>query len=370
MAVRNFSLNLDDSTYQAVLRRAQREGKTAEQVIAELIADYAKGSVPSSGPTTYTVQRGDTLSKIARTVYGDPYQYPLIQQANNLANPGQIWVGQVLIIPALAAPSPTPTPSTPATPAPTPAPVPSPPAPAPAPTPTPSPTTPAPTPVVEPSTPIPGVEYSTLSIAGPPADRPADKHADLNLALRGFSPTAGKLSLIDMSGPTDHRAPQLADLFTDKRRGVLTSVYSVNEWNWEPLPSPGKRGGPITAYEVTLAGFETEVGETIHVPGANYDIGQGYQVLVLYADPNRITLKYTREDSVVIGYTVHVDGVCVEPRLLDLYNRMNTAGRKQLPALRAGQPFGRARGYEIQVAIRDTGRFMDPRVRKDWWRGR
>lgn len=354
MAVRNFSLNLDDSTYQAVLRRAQREGKTAEQVIAELIAGYAQGGAPSSGPTTYTVQRGDTLSKIARTVYGDPYQYPLIQQANNLANPGQIWVGQVLIIPSLAAPSPAPSP--PAVPAP--APVPAPPSP-----------TPAPAPVVDPSTPIPGVEYGTLSIAGPPADRPADKHADLNLALRGFSPTAGKLSLIDMSGPTDHRAPQLADLFADKRKGVLTNVYSVNEWNWEPLPSPGKRGGPITAYEVTLAGFETEIGETIHVPGANYDIGQGYQVLVLYADPNRITLKYTREDSVVVGYTVHVDGVCVEPRLLDLYNRMNTAGRRQLPALRAGQPFGRARGYEIQVAVRDTGRFMDPRVRKDWWRG-
>lgn len=215
------------------------------------------------------------------------------------------------------------------------------------------------------------MEYTkTLSISGPPADRPADKHADLNLALRGFSPTAGKLSLIDMNGPTDNRSPQLADLFKDKRTGILTSVYSVNNWNWEPQPSPGKRGGPITDFEVTLTGFEVEPGETIHVPGANYDIGEGNQVLVLYADANRITLKYTREDSVVIGYTVHVEGICVEPRLLDLYNRMNAAGRRQLPALRAGQPFGRARGVEIQATIRDTGKFMDPRVRKDWWRGR
>lgn len=173
-----------------------------------------------------------------------------------------------------------------------------------------------------------------------------------------------------MSGATDSRAPQLADLFTDKRTGIFTSIYSVNKWNWEPLPSPGKRGGPITDYEVTLAGFEVEPGETIHVPGAGYDIGQGNQVLVLYADANRITLKYTGEDSVVNGYAIHVEGICVEPRLLDLYNRMNAAGRKQLPALRANQPFGRARGVEIQVAIRDTGKFMDPRVRKDWWRGR
>jgi hypothetical protein len=215
------------------------------------------------------------------------------------------------------------------------------------------------------------VEYNkTLPIVGRPADRPAAQHADLNLALRGYSPTAGKLSLIDMAGPTDNRAPQLAGLFADKRIGTMSGVYSVNQWNWEPLPSPGKRGGPITDYEVTLVGFETEVAETIHVPSAGYDIGQGYQVLVLYADANRITLKYTGEDSVVNGYTIHVEGICVEPRLLALYDKMNAEGRKQLPALKAYQPFGRAAGYEIQVCLRDTGRFMDPRVRKDWWRGK
>jgi len=60
----------------------------------------------------------------------------------------------------------------------------------------------------------------------------------------------------------------------------------------------------------------------------------------------------------------------VEPNLLALYERMNAQGRGHLPALRAGQAFGRARDTEIRVSIRDTGRFMDPRVRKDWWAGR
>ena len=32
--------------------------------------------------------------------------------------------------------------------------------------------------------PIPGVQYSTLDVDGPPTDRPAEQHADLNLALR------------------------------------------------------------------------------------------------------------------------------------------------------------------------------------------
>ena len=70
------------------------------------------------------------------------------------------------------------------------------------------------------------------------------------------------------------------------------------------------------------------------------------------------------------GYTIHIEGVCVEPRLLALYRLWNEAGRGELPALRGGQPFGRARGDEIGVAIRDAGTFMDPRSRRDWWRGK
>jgi hypothetical protein len=104
------------------------------------------------------------------------------------------------------------------------------------------------------------------------------------------------------------------------------------------------------------------------VPESGYSIGQGYEVLVLYADQERITLKYTSEDNVVSGYTLHVEKICVESNLLTLYEQMNAAGRAHLPALRAGQAFGRARGDEIGISIRDAGRFMDPRVRKDWWR--
>jgi hypothetical protein len=169
-----------------------------------------------------------------------------------------------------------------------------------------------------------------------------------------------------MAGPTDDRAPQLAGLFADKRTGVVSNVYQANHWDW----GSNSRGAPITDFEATLAGFQVEPGETIHVPEAGYSIGQGYAVLVLYADKERITLKYTGEDSVVGGYAIHVEGVCTEPNLLALYEQMNSAGRGQLPALKAGQAFGRARENEIRVAIRDTGRFMDPRVRKDWWRGR
>ena len=52
------------------------------------------------GNQTYTVQPGDTLSKISRRFYGDPNKYPQIAKANNLENPDQIKAGQQLLIPA------------------------------------------------------------------------------------------------------------------------------------------------------------------------------------------------------------------------------------------------------------------------------
>ena len=362
MAPQNVSFNLDDLTYQAAIQQARNQGKTLEQLVAEFITTYARAG-SGAGPASYTVQRGDTLGRIAQRFYGNARQYPLIQRANNISDPGRIWVGQVLVIPPLAGTSPAPAPpvAPPAPPQPAPAPAPTPtPVPAPAP-PTPA---PAPTPAVDPCAPISGVSYRSLPIAGSPTDRPAAQHGDINLQLRGFVPTAGKLNLIDMGGPTDDRAPQLAGLFSNKRVPLITGLYQAHHWDW----GRNARGAPITDFEATVVGFEVDPGETIHVPASGYEIGQGNQVLVLYADTERITLKYTGEDGVVKGYAIHVEGVCVEPNLRALYNRLNAEGRRQLPALAAGQPFGRAREGEIQVAIRDTGRFMDPRVRKDWWR--
>jgi len=217
-----------------------------------------------------------------------------------------------------------------------------------------------------PCVPIPGESYGSLTVNPPPTDRPAGEHADLNLALRGYAPTTAYLGLIDIGGGSDPNAPQLPGLFADNRTGAFNAVYRVYDWDW----GCNCRDGLITNPEVTLAGLGVTPGETIHVPDSGYTIGSGYEVLVLYASPERITLKYTREDNVIKGYTLHVEGVCVEPNLLALYRSLNDAGRGRLPALRAGQAFGRARGGEVGVAIRDWGTFLDPRSRKDWWRGR
>lgn len=214
--------------------------------------------------------------------------------------------------------------------------------------------------------PISGESYSSLSVNPPPTDRPAEIHADLNLALRGYEPTDKYKGLMDFNGGFDPAAPQLPGLFADNRTGTFSAVYQIYHWNWDC----NCRGGLVTSPEVTLAGLAVAPDETIHVPDSGYTIGSGYEVLVLYASMERITLKYTRDDNVVSGYTLHVENVCVEPNLLALYQTWNSAGRGQLPALRAGQAFGSALGDEIGVVIRDNGTSMDPRSRKDWWRGR
>lgn len=56
---------------------------------------------PQQLPGKYTVKEGDTLFVIAEKYYADGYQYPEIAKANNLTNPDQIEVGQVLQIPKL-----------------------------------------------------------------------------------------------------------------------------------------------------------------------------------------------------------------------------------------------------------------------------
>jgi hypothetical protein len=212
-------------------------------------------------------------------------------------------------------------------------------------------------------------------VNGPPTDRPAANHADLNLAMRSYRSASAALGLVHYNpGPgTDPNAPQLPGLFTGQRTATITAAYQVYDWNW----SCNCRGGPLVGsgvppdlFPVTLVDVATTPGEILRVPQAGYSIGSGFQVLVLYATSDRLTLKYTREDNVVSGYTLHLEHICTDPALLALYNSQNAAGRGSLPALQPLQALGRARGATAGVAIRDTGTFMDPRSVGDWWIGR
>jgi len=210
---------------------------------------------------------------------------------------------------------------------------------------------------------IAGEVYASLAIQGSPSDRVPAQHADLNVKLRGWEPTSGTLGLIDLAGDTDLPAPKLYSLFVDDRVPTFVRNYRVYDWDW----GCNCRGAVVTDWEATLTGFAVTPGEVIECPRSGYDIGGNNAAMVLFVDDDSITLKYTPEDNVVLGYTIHLVGICVEPSLRARYQANRAAGTSELPVLRPDQPLGRARGNELIAAIRDTGSFMDPRSRKDWW---
>jgi nucleoid-associated protein YgaU len=81
----------------------------AEELIADLTIDpnakpaQVQGASASGGQaSTYTVQAGDSLSKISKELYGNGSEYMKIFEANRdvLSDPNKIRPGQTLKIPA------------------------------------------------------------------------------------------------------------------------------------------------------------------------------------------------------------------------------------------------------------------------------
>jgi len=67
------------------------------------VQDNMEVEIKEPQATFHTVEKGDTLSKIAKNVYGNAMKYPVIFEANKpmLTHPDKIYPGQVLRIPAL-----------------------------------------------------------------------------------------------------------------------------------------------------------------------------------------------------------------------------------------------------------------------------
>jgi nucleoid-associated protein YgaU len=65
--------------------------------------DNLSAPEPEEETEFYTVQRGDSLSKIAKRYYGNAMKYPVIFEANRevIKDPDLIYPGQVLRIPKL-----------------------------------------------------------------------------------------------------------------------------------------------------------------------------------------------------------------------------------------------------------------------------
>ena len=79
---------------------------TNDKPVADF-SDVQSGSsstAPSATPTTYTVKSGDSLSRIAKHLYGDADKWHAIYEANKdrIKNPDLIHPGDVLTLPPSA----------------------------------------------------------------------------------------------------------------------------------------------------------------------------------------------------------------------------------------------------------------------------
>lgn len=199
-------------------------------------------------------------------------------------------------------------------------------------------------------------QYSSISVVRTNGTPEADRY-DLDLDKRGYLRVDEYLGLVSTQGPSDFIAPQFATIFSPRRNAAVVNDYQAYDENGYLIKNPA----------VTLIDLQTNPGEAINVPKSGYDIGGSFQVMVLYAKDNKVTLKYTREDDIVSGYTLYIENVNISPNLISLYQTLDNQGRKSLPALHGGELIGVAASDIIRIAIRDTGSLMDPRVGKDWW---
>ena len=95
----------DFSNVQGGYESAAAKTKPAAPDFSNVSGGFQSDSKPakSKADTTYTVVRGDSLSKIARKSYGSSKHWRLIFEANRdqIDNPDLIHPGQVLKIPPL-----------------------------------------------------------------------------------------------------------------------------------------------------------------------------------------------------------------------------------------------------------------------------
>ena len=107
--VKDLKVNVDDAT--AIIFGEAADQATREKVILVVgntegiasVDDRMTTAVQEPEAQFHTVVSGDSLSKIAKIVYGNAMKYPVIFEANKpmLTHPDKIYPGQVLRIPPL-----------------------------------------------------------------------------------------------------------------------------------------------------------------------------------------------------------------------------------------------------------------------------
>ncbi len=133
----------------------------------------------------------------------------------------------------------------------------------------------------------------------------------------------------------------------------------------------------------------TEPGGEVKVPQTGYDIGGGYEAMVVFAEADRVTLHIGLHEYFVGsgnnncnggkcsgGYWIYVKDICVDEQILTAYNSVKGAQEAagadknpiRLPMVRPGQVLGKATGTSVVVGVRDNGPFIST-FKPVYWQG-
>jgi hypothetical protein len=193
---------------------------------------------------------------------------------------------------------------------------------------------------------------------------------DLNMDVRSWHPVEEFLGFVRYpyppGEPPDNQHPLHLSNIAGSTMTSFVSTYQVNDWDWLGCNCAVPRSS--SPYPVTMLGLRTTPGQALRIASRGMPVDpEGFTAMVLYADAGQIALKYTWEDRVDTGYLLHLVNLCVDPNLVALYQRLDAAGRHRLPAVNNGSIIGTAQGNEVDVIVRDSGSFLDPRSWQDWW---
>lgn len=151
----------------------------------------------------------------------------------------------------------------------------------------------------------------------------------------------------------------------------------------------------ISAYDPPNFGgsyiIEVPVGannNTIKMPNTGYDIGGGYEAMVVFVAHDRITLHIGRHEYFVGtkkcangqicsgGYWIYIKNICVDTQIQKAFNQIKDAQAAaradltpiRLPMILPGQIIGKAISTSVLVGVRDNGPFISL-YKPDYWGG-
>ncbi|MBP6994239.1 hypothetical protein KBB12_03280, partial [Candidatus Woesebacteria bacterium] len=151
----------------------------------------------------------------------------------------------------------------------------------------------------------------------------------------------------------------------------------VLKYSGAPRGNDTPHKGDAPAIEVP-----SKAGWPVCVPTTGYDIGGGYEAMVVAAESNRITLhigihEYMVGQDPVLGgcpagqqckggYWLYISGIAVDSDILSAYNgkkgiqqgaglSQNITDRIQLPVVKPGRRLGTSQGDGVTVLLRDSG---------------